>query len=98
MQPMKNNLESIVSLNYQPSQLTERELDYPAEVIASFFAENELHQIRANIWELYKGWVSSCIHFAEGKQYADMLFFYSQLIDFLDASYLQMQLNADELA
>lgn len=100
---MKNTLESIVSLNNsrrdaflaQPSQLSEWEIAYPAEIVAEFFNEHELHKIRANIWELYKGWVHSCIDLAEGKQYADMLFFYSQLIDFLDASYLQQQLNTE---
>ncbi len=92
---MKNTLESLISINYQPSQLTSKELSNPTEVLSNFFEINELHQIRTNLFELYKGWVNHASDTVEGKKYAEMLFFYQQMINFIDASYLINQHHAE---
>ncbi|MBB5620976.1 hypothetical protein HDE69_002029 [Pedobacter cryoconitis] len=75
-------------LDYQPSSLSNYELEHPLEVVTVFFDNHALHDIREKVWQLYKGWVVYSSDFTEGKEATDMLFFYSQLIDFLNASYV----------
>ncbi len=91
---MQNLLQT---LNYQPSHLTESELSNPAETIKSFFENNELHEVRAVIWEMYKGWVNGSVAYIEPKENAEMLFFYSQLIDFIDASFLLVEFDSSSI-
>ncbi|WP_316814783.1 hypothetical protein [Pedobacter nyackensis] len=75
-------------LDYQPSSLSEYELEHPLQVITDFFDNYPIHEIRDKIWQLYKGWVNNSADFAEGEENAGMLFLYTQLIDFLNASYV----------
>lgn len=75
-------------LYYQPVNLTDNELKNPLSVIKDFFGNHDLHEIREKSWQLYLGWVNYSSDFAEGKESADMLFFYTQLVDFINASYL----------
>jgi hypothetical protein len=81
----------IANLNFQPNSLTERELEDPKIVLLDFFENHPIHETRETVWELYKAWVNHMTEFTDGKSNADMLFFYTQLIDFLNASYLQIQ-------
>lgn len=83
--------EIMKKLNYQPSTLSAGELNNPLMVIADFFDNNELHEVRDKLWELYKGWVNNSIDFAEGEENADMLFFYSQLLLFINASFINTE-------
>lgn len=85
--------EIMKKLNHQPSNLSAQHLDKPLMVIAEFFENNELHEVRDKLWELYKGWVNNSIDFAEGEENADMLFFYTQLIDMLNACYVYNEKN-----
>lgn len=82
-------MENIMKkLDYQPANLTDYELERPLSTMTDFFDNNELHAVRENAWQLYKGWVNSSIEFAEGDENADMLYFYSQLIEFMNAAFI----------
>jgi hypothetical protein len=85
--------EIMKKLNYQPNTLSAQELENPLMVIADFFDNNELHEVRDKLWELYKGWVNNSVDFAEGEENADMLFLYAQLINMLNASYICNEKN-----
>nr|WP_162988792.1 hypothetical protein [Pedobacter schmidteae] len=80
--------EIMKKLNYQPNTLSATELNNPEMVIADFFDNNELHEVRDKLWELYKGWVNNSVDFAEGPENADMLYLYGQLINMLNATYI----------
>jgi len=82
---MKKIMET---LNYQPAGLTNAELENPYLVLSDFFQNHPLHDIRENIWRLYKGWVNYSSDFVDGNANMEMLFFYTQLLDFLNASYV----------
>ena len=84
-------------LHYQPSTLTKAEIEDPSLVLTSFFDSHTLQQARQNIWEFYKGWVNYVSDFSDGELNANMLFFYSQLVDLVDASYLSMQRSKENL-
>lgn len=75
-------------LNYQPAGFTDFDLENPLNIITDFFGSHALHDIREKAWQLYKGWVISSSDFADGKENTDMLFFYTQLIEFMNASYV----------
>lgn len=85
--------EIMKKLNYQPNTLSAGELNNPLTVIADFFDNNDLHEVRDKLWELYKGWVNNAVDFAEGEENADMLFLYTQLINMLNASYIYNEKN-----
>ncbi|WP_316818036.1 hypothetical protein [Pedobacter nyackensis] len=85
--------EIMKNLNYQPSKLTGHELTNPFTVITDFFDNNALHEVREKLWELYTGWVNSSYDFAEGKENADMLSLYTQLINVLNATYIANETN-----
>lgn len=78
----------IQRLDYQPSSLSDYELEHPLEIVNDFFDNHALHDIREKVWQLYKGWVVYSSDFTEAKETIDMLFFYSQLINFVNASYV----------
>lgn len=79
-------------LNYQPpSSLTDYESENPLLIITEFFNSHALHDLREKTWLLYKGWVISSADFDDGEENAKMLFFYTQLIDFINASYVYTQ-------
>jgi hypothetical protein len=80
--------EIFKKLNYQPSGLTDYEQENPLDMITEFFSNHDLHDLREKAWQLYKGWVNSSSDFADGAENAEMLFFYTQLINFMNASYL----------
>ena len=52
---MKTLLET---LNYQPFQLFDDELEAPEHSIASFFKHNPLHVTRATVAEFYQCWIN----------------------------------------
>src|SRR5688500_16747754 len=70
-------------LNYQPSGLTDHDQENPLNIITDFFCSHALHDLREKAWQLYKGWVNSSSDFADGTEHAEMLFFYTELIDFM---------------
>lgn len=89
--------DAMKRLDYQPSSLTSHELENPLEVITDFFDNHALHEVRNSVWELYKGWVNYSSDFLEAKETTDMLFFYSQLINFINASYLYAERKKAEV-
>ena len=82
-------MENILKkLDYQPANLTDYELERPLSTMTDFFDNNDLHNVRDKAWQLYKGWVNNSADFAEGEENANMLFFYTQLVDFINASFI----------
>lgn len=84
-------------LNYQPTGFTDHELENSLHIINDFFDSHALHELREKAWQLYKGWVISSSDFADGEENAKMLFFYTQLIEFLNASYVYTKKKKSEL-
>lgn len=76
------------NLNYQPTCLTKDELENPLEAMTSFFANHSIHQSRENLWQLYKGWIYHSSEYIDDEQSKDMVFFYSQLIELLNVSFV----------
>ncbi|TCC99659.1 hypothetical protein [Pedobacter hiemivivus] len=82
-------MESIMKkLDYQPSNLSDYELEKPLNVMNDFFDNNNLHEIRKKAWQLYKGWVNNSVGFTEGDENADMLYFYTQLVQFINVAFI----------
>lgn len=82
-------MENIMKkLDYQPANLSDYELESPLSTMSDFFDNNDLHHIREKAWQLYKGWVNYSVDFAEGEENADMLYFYTQLVEFINASFI----------
>lgn len=82
-----NAFKPFTDLNYQPSSLDKDEMERPEKVIDFFFSDFALHDVRRNIWELYKSWTfqeveAEVVHEMEG-----MLIFYEQLKNLVDATY-----------
>ncbi|WP_316754612.1 hypothetical protein [Pedobacter aquatilis] len=83
------NIEEIKKiLDYQPSGLSNGEIDNADAELEYFFVNFPLHEARANIKELYEGWVHFEAESPEGEQMTDMLFFFNQMITFLNLSYV----------
>lgn len=80
--------EMMKKLNYQPTRLTDMDIEEPNSMISSFFVDNPIHEVRANIWQLYQGWVYHSCRYANDEMIEDMMLFYEHLIDFVDATYI----------
>ncbi|AMP97892.1 hypothetical protein AY601_0955 [Pedobacter cryoconitis] len=80
-------------LNYQPTRLQAREIKDPFETMDYFFHDFPIHETRENFWELYKGWVIQSSQYANEETIKDMLCFYTQFMEFLDASYLYTKMQ-----
>ena len=80
--------ELLKKLNYQPSNLSESELKDPEEVIACFFGNYPIHTVREHLWDLYKGWMYHASEYADTEITMSMMTFYTQAINFLDASFI----------
>ncbi|SDK58800.1 hypothetical protein SAMN04487898_109204 [Pedobacter sp. ok626] len=78
--------ELFKKLNYQPTSLTALELERPEEVIECFFENYPIHTTREHLWNLYKGWVHHASEYTDAEIAMSMMNFYSQFVDFLDAS------------
>jgi hypothetical protein len=82
-------MENIMKkLDYQPANLSDYELENPLSTMVDFLDNNDLHHIREKVWLLYKGWVNNSVGFTEGDENADMLYFYTQLVDFINAAFI----------
>ncbi|SMC95074.1 hypothetical protein [Pedobacter nyackensis] len=75
-------------LNYQPSSLTNYELENPENVIECFFENYSIHEIRENLWELYKSWTYHDSEYTDTGEIRAMILFYTQIIGFLNASFI----------
>ncbi len=82
---MKTLLET---LNYQPHSLTESGIEHPESAIADFFTDHELHEARAKLQEFYHAWQYYHADAADGDQMKDMVFFFNNLIDLVNAGYV----------
>jgi len=91
---MKKKKKKIIkSLAYQPTKLVRHQIDNPFRVMKYFFADFTTHETRENLWELYQGWVYHSSSYVNDQAIKDMLCFYTQLEEFLEASYLYTQLT-----
>lgn len=81
-------------LNYQPTSLQVHEIKNPFETMDYFFHDFPIHETRASFWELYKGWVIQSSQYANEETIKNMLCFYTQFMEFLDASYIYTKMQA----
>ncbi len=85
--------EILKNLNYQPTDLYESDLENPLSAISSFFDNHSLQESRANLWKLYNGWIHLASESVEGKELIDMLFFYNQMVELVNLSYVFTEKN-----
>jgi len=78
----------IKKLSYQPTSLQASQIKSPLEVMDFFFHDFPIHETRENMWELYKGWANDSSQYASEEIIKDMLCFYTQFMEFLDASFI----------
>lgn len=91
-------MENIMKkLDYQPANLSDYELEMPLSAMTDFFKNNDLHHIRENAWQLYTGWVNNSADFDHGEENANMLFFYTQLVDFINVTFIYTEKKKLEL-
>lgn len=90
---MNNTLKK---LDYQPANLSQEELQHPEVILASFFDNFPIHECRTQLWELYKGWTYHAVESADATQSVEMLLFYDQLIEFVNASFLYVEQDHTE--
>lgn len=83
----------IKKLNYQPIKLQAHELQNPFAVMDFFFHDFPIEETRDNLWELYKGWVNDSSQYVTEQNIKDMLCFYTQFREFLDACYLYTKMK-----
>ncbi len=88
--------EILKNLNYQPSNLSTDEMENPMELMTSYFSNCALYQCRENIGQLFKGWLYHSSEFADEVMIREMLFFYTQTIEFLNASYVYTEKMKNE--
>ena len=86
----------IKKLNYQPTKLQEHELADPLKVMDFFFHGFPIHETRDNLRELYNGWVYHSSQYATERITKDMLCFFTQFSEFLDAVYLYTEMNKEK--
>ena len=75
-------------LNYQPISLSKTELKNPESVVEEFFQNIPIHEARANLSEFYKAWLLHSCEYAGVDDSRSMVSFYTQIIDFFNASFL----------
>jgi len=80
-------------LNYQPTKLQVDAIKNPFVVMHDFFADYPIEETRDKVWELYKSWIYHSSQYADQELTKDMLCFFTQLKEFLDASYLYTQMK-----
>lgn len=83
--------EILKGLNYQPVDISDNDLENPLPAISYFFVNHPLHESRAKLWELYKGWVHFASESPDGDESRDMIFFYNQLVEMLNLCYVFTQ-------
>jgi len=69
------------------------DFENPLSAISYFFVNHPIHESRAKLWELYKGWVHFASELPDGEELKDMIFFYSQLIEMLNLCYVFTRKN-----
>lgn len=80
-------------LDYQPSGISEDDIENAYSEMEYFFVNFPLPEARANMWELYEGWVHFEAESPEGQAIKDMLFFYEQMIKFINFAFVATKLN-----
>ncbi len=83
--------EIIKVLNYQPADIQDSDIEDPISGISYFFVNYPLHESRAKLWELYKGWIHLAAESPDGEELTDMLFFYDRLVEMLNLCYVFTQ-------
>ena len=87
--------EILKVLNYQPVDISDNDLENPLLSISYFFVNHPLHECRSKLWNLYKGWVYFNSVSPDEEEIKDMLFFYGQVVEMLNLSYVYTQKNKE---
>ena len=87
--------EVLKKLNYQPADLSGI-ANNPERVVDEFFEHYPIHKTRAHLWELYKGWTYHAAEYTDTEQTRSMIFFYTEMIDFLNASFICAEKRKDK--
>ncbi|TDO23364.1 hypothetical protein [Pedobacter duraquae] len=78
-------------LNFQPATLTITEMENPEQVLATFFENCPIHEVRENLWEMYKGWIYNSAEYTDPDQTRAMMSFYTELVNFVNAAFLSAE-------
>lgn len=93
------NIEQIKKqLNYQPAGLTETQMENPFKLMSHFFTDFPVHETRENLWELYNGWINYSSAYVDANQTKDMLCFYNQFKEFVNACYVYSEMRNSEIS
>ena len=89
--------ELLKKLNYQPADLSNIDLDNPERVVNTFFENYPIDKTREHLWELYKGWTYHAAEYTDAEQTRSMIFFYTEMIDFFNASFICAEKRKEEV-
>lgn len=84
-------------LDYQPTGLTEAQIQNPLKLMTYFFTDFPIHETRENLWELYKGWIHHSSQYVDETQTKDMLCFYNQFTEFVNACYVYSEMKKHKI-
>lgn len=85
--------EILKVLNYQPAEILSGNLENPLPAITFFFVNHPLDEARAQLWNLFKGWLYTAAELPDSTELEDMLFFYEQLVEMLNLSYVYTEME-----
>lgn len=82
-------------LNYQPTGLTDDDIEHPEHALAYIFDTVPLHVARANIRLFYQAWVLHNATTADAQDTIEMLTFVNGLISMVELSYVVVHRNEE---
>lgn len=83
-------------LNYQPANLKAININDPEKTVAQFFVDHPVHITREHLWELYRGWTYHAAEYTDEEHTRTLLFFYTQMINFVNASLICVEKRKKE--
>ena len=78
-------------MDYQPVEMAENEFNNPLRELTDFFNGCPLHQVRTNLWELYKGWSHYMADYVGADDSREMLAFFMKITQFVNLSYVHVE-------
>lgn len=88
--------EILKLLNHQPANLSAIKLENPEKTVEQFFIDHPIHTTREHLWELYKGWTYHAAEYADEEYTRTILFFYTEMINFVNASLICVEKRKKE--
>lgn len=77
------------ALDFQPHTIAKCDLNNPDLAISSFFLEYPVHNVRQNLWKLFRAWCFTCGEYADEKEISSMLQFYENLELLMELTYIK---------